>query len=328
MTSLFVFGLILVILLIVAGFCMSRMPGRSFSGALPPLTGTERHLRDRLQTHVETLAGNIGERNIWRHDKLEQAAAYIEEAFAHAGLNVRSLYHESAGQPVRNLEAELPGSRTGSGVLVVGAHYDSLLHTAGANDNGSGVAALLELARLLADSNLSTTLRFVAFVNEEPPFFKTSRMGSWIYAQQAQARGEHLIGMISLETLGYYTDEPLSQAFPLPLLRFFYPDQGNFLALVGNLTSSTMLKRSVRAFRQSADFPSEGIVAPGWLPGVDWSDHWSFWKVGCPAIMVTDTALFRYPYYHGADDTPGKINYYAMARVVAGLQGMIVELGE
>jgi hypothetical protein len=153
-------------------------------------------------------------------------------------------------------------------------------------------------------------------------------MGSWVYARQAQQSGDRLVGMISLETIGYYTSEPLSQRFPLPMLRYFYPDHGNFVALVGNFRSSPLLKRSVKAFRQRGAFPSEGIVAPGWLPGVDWSDHWSFWKIGCPAIMATDTALFRYPHYHTVDDTPDKLNYEALTKVVSGLEAMIGELAK
>lgn len=328
MTNLVVFGLILILLLALCGYYMSRMPGRSFSGPLPGLTASELILKDRLQTHVETLAGKIGERNLWQYDQLQWAAEYIVETFRQAGLSVRTFPYEVAGKSVHNIVAEVPGRGDASGILVVGAHYDSLVRTSGANDNGSGVSALLELARLFRDNGSRKTLRFVAFVNEEPPFFKTSQMGSWVYAKQVQESGERIDGMISLETIGYYTSEPLSQAFPLPLLRYFYPTRGDFLALVGNFTSSNMLKRSVKAFRQHASFPSEGIVAPGWLIGVDWSDHWSFWKIGSPAIMVTDTALFRYPYYHDVDDTPDKVNYEALSRVVVGLQAVISELGK
>lgn len=328
MTNVIVFGLFLIIFLALCGYFMSRMPGRSFSGTLPELTASELLLKDHLQIHVEMLAGKIGERNVWQYDNLQQAAEYIEGVFKQAGLNTRLLPYESVGKQVYNIEAEISGLENSSGILVVGAHYDSLVHTSGANDNGTGVSALLELARLVRDSKLNKTVRFVAFVNEEPPFFKTSRMGSWVYARQVLEDGDRLFGMISLETIGYFTPEPLSQKFPMPMLRFFYPDRGDFLALVGNFSSSHLLKRSVKAFRHHGAFPSEGIVAPGWLIGVDWSDHWSFWKIGCPSIMVTDTALFRYPHYHSADDTPDKVNYDALARVVTGLRAMIETLGK
>jgi Zn-dependent M28 family amino/carboxypeptidase len=313
MVNLMISGVILIVLLALAGYLMSRMPGHTFAGPLPELSATENQLKERLFSHVETLAGKIGERNLWQYDNLQQAAVYIEKEFKQAGLLTRMVPHES------------PGGDDAAGVLVVGAHYDSLIGTRGANDNGSGVAALIELARFFGAGKLNRTLRFVAFVNEEPPFFKTARMGSWVYAQQAAAGGDQFAGMISLETLGYYTAEPLTQRFPLPLMRWFYPHRGDFLALVGNYKSSGLLKRSVKTFRQHAGFPSQGIVAPGWLPGVDWSDHWSFWKVGSPAIMATDTALYRYPYYHGVDDTVEKLNYDALARVVTGLQAVIAE---
>jgi hypothetical protein len=328
MTNLIVFGLVFIVSLALCGYFMSRMPGRSLSGPLPELTASELRLKDHLHAHVEMLAGKIGERNVWQYDNLQRAAEYIEGSFKQAGLNTRLLPYESVGKTVYNIEAEIPGLNGSSGIIVVGAHYDSLVHTSGANDNGSGVAALLELAHLFKDSKPSKTVRFVAFVNEEPPFFKTSRMGSWVYARQALQSGDRLVSMISLETIGYYTREPLSQRFPLPMLRYFYPDRGDFVALVGNFRSGPLLKRSVKAFRQKGAFPSEGIVAPGWLLGVDWSDHWSFWKIGCPAIMATDTALFRYPHYHAVDDTPDKLNYEALTRVVSGLEAMIGELAK
>jgi hypothetical protein len=326
MTNLIVFGLILIVLLSLCSYFMSRMPGRSVSGPLPELTVADSLIKNRLHDHVDMLAGKIGERNVWQYDNLQRAAEYIEATFRRSGLTTRLLAYESVDKKVTNIEAEIPGLEASSGMIIVGAHYDSLAGTSGANDNGTGVAAMLELARLLKDSKPLKTVRLVAFVNEEPPFFKTSRMGSLVYANQALQNGDRIAAMISLETIGYYTSEPLSQKFPLPLLRYFYPERGDFVALVGNLRSGSLLKRSVKAFRQRGAFPSEGIVAPGWLLGVDWSDHWSFWKIDCPAIMVTDTALFRYPYYHSVHDTPDKVNYEALTRVVNGLEAMIGEL--
>lgn len=326
MTNLIVFGLVLIVSLALCGYFMSRMPGRSFSGPLPELSASELLLKDHLHAHVEMLAEKIGERNVWQYENLQRAADYIQGHFNQDGLSTRLLAYQLDGKTVYNIEAEIPGLDDASGIIVVGAHYDSVIHTYGANDNGSGVAALLELAHLFKDSKPGKTLRFVAFVNEEPPFFKSSRMGSQVYVRQALQRGDRFVGMISLETIGYYTSEPLSQWFPLPLLRYFYPERGDFVALVGNLRSRKLLKRSVKAFRSRDVFPSQGIVAPGWLPGVDWSDQWSFWKIGCPSIMVTDTALFRYPYYHSVHDTPDKLNYDALTRVVRGMETVIGEL--
>lgn len=326
MTNFMVAGFILIMSLILSFYFMSRMPGRSFQGPLSPLTAAETLLTDHLQIHVETLAGKIGERNIWEYKNLQLAAEYIEGEFKQAGLQARSISYTVEGKQVRNIEVEIPGAGNPSEIIIVGAHYDSLINTSGANDNGTGVAALIELARFFSTGKPNKTLRFVAFVNEEPPFFKTARMGSLVYVERSLANLNKIVGMISLETIGYYSSEPMSQKFPLALLRLFYPNRGDFLALVGNFSSRSMLKRSVKAFRQHSAFPSEGIIAPGWLVGIDWSDQWSFWKTGHPAIMVTDTAIFRYPFYHDPDDTPDKVNYDALARVVTGLQAVIAEL--
>jgi Zn-dependent M28 family amino/carboxypeptidase len=327
MTNIIIFGVILVVGLVLAGYFMSRMPGCSFTGALHEPATADLLLQNNLVSHVEVLAQTIGERNVWQYENLLNAADYIEEQFLSNGLNLRSISYEASGKHVRNIEAEIRGAGESPEIIVVGAHYDSLIGTVGANDNASGVAVLLELARLSSAGEYGKTIRFVAFVNEEPPFFKSPAMGSRIYAQQLQERGDRVGAMISLETVGYFTDEPLSQKFPLPLLRLFYPRQGNFLAFVGNYSSGGLLRSSIRTFRTHAELPSEGIIAPGWLLGVDWSDHWSFWKENIPAIMVTDTALFRYPYYHAASDTPDKLNYTALTKVASGLLTVIEELG-
>lgn len=328
MSPVIIVGILLVVGLFVCGYLMSRMPGSSFSGEVPELKAGELQLEGQLRSHVEVLAGSIGERNLWKYDNLLLAADYIESEFLSIGLNVRSIYYEASGKTSRNIEAEIGGGGETQEIIVIGAHYDSLVGTVGANDNASGVAALLELARLCSKSRPRKTIRFVAFVNEEPPYFKSPHMGSRVYAQKAQQRGDRIVGMISLETIGYYTDEPLSQKFPLPLLRFFYPRKGNFIAFVGSYRHGQLLRRSLMAFRESAVFPSEGIIAPGWLLGIDWSDHWSFWEAGYPAMMVTDSALFRYPFYHTTNDTPDKINYPALARVTSGLQAVVKELGK
>jgi Zn-dependent M28 family amino/carboxypeptidase len=328
MTNIIIFGLLLVTCLVLVGYFMSRMPGYSFSGPGPEFSADEQLLAKNLNNHVEMLAGTLGERNVWKYENLLLAADYIEGQFHNNGLQIRFVEYEASGKLVRNIEAEIPGGVDVAEIIVVGAHYDSLVGTVGANDNASGVAILLELARLCRTDRYNKTIRFVAFVNEEPPFFKSPSMGSRVYAQKSQRRGESIVGMISLETIGYFTDEPLSQKFPLPLLRLFYPKEGNFLAFVGNLKHGDLLKQSLAAFRKTAAIPSEGIIAPGWLVGVDWSDHWSFWKEGYPAIMVTDTALFRYPYYHSSNDTPEKLNYPAMSRITFGLREVVKALAQ
>ena len=231
-------------------------------------------------------------------------------------------YATSLGE-VRNVEVEVPGNARES--IVVGAHYDSVMGSPGANDNGSGVAAALELARLFRAASPVRTIRFVWFVNEEPPFYKGEDMGSRRYVKRLVERGEKVAGMFSLETIGYYADAGGTQQYPPPLAAL-YPDTGNFLAFVANIGSRALLRESIGAFRRHARFPSEGVAAPSFVPGVDWSDHASFWEAGFPALMLTDTAPFRYPHYHTANDTPDKVDYERLARVVTGLHGMLHDL--
>ncbi len=300
---------------------MTGMPGSSWSGPLPPLTGEQQRIHDNLKRHVAALAGRIGERNVWRPEAMAAAAAYIRKTLEEAGYTVSVQPFTSRGLTVDNLEAVLPGHGAADEIIVAGAHYDSVAGTPGANDNASGVAALLELARLLAGTALPRSVRFVAFANEEAPFFYSDEMGSKRYAARARARGERIAAMLSLETIGYYTDQPASQRYPFPF-SLFYPDTGNFIGFVGDLSSWRLVRRATGAFRASTAFPSEGVAAPRATKGVHWSDHWSFWEAGYPAIMVTDTALYRYPHYHAATDTPDKLDYTGLARVTGGLAGL------
>ena len=301
---------------------MTGMPGSSWSGPLPPLTGKEQLIHDNLKRHVAELAGRIGERNVWRPEALASAAGYIRKTLEDAGYVVSVQPFTSHGLTVNNLEAVLPGHIVADEIIVAGAHYDSVAGTPGANDNASGVAALLELARLLAGTALPRTVRFVAFANEEAPFFYGDEMGSNLYAARAQAQGKRIEAMLSLETIGYYTDEPGSQRYPFPF-SLFYPDTGHFIGFVGNLASRALVRRAVGAFRASTPFPAEGVAAPSGIEGIHWSDHWSFWEAGYPAIMVTDTAPFRYPHYHEATDTSEQLDYSGFARVTGGLVEVI-----
>lgn len=301
---------------------MIAMPGKSWSPPVPPLSVEERLIHDRLQRHVETLAGRIGERNVWHPAALASAAGYIRASLEDSGYTVRAQAFESRGQTLENLEAGLPGRDAAGEIVVVGAHYDSIAGTPGANDNASGVAALLEIARRLSGHSHRRSVRFVAFANEEPPFFYSEEMGSKLYAARARARDEQITAMLALETIGYYTDQPASQRYPFPFA-FFYPDTGNYLGFVGNMSSRRLVRRALGLFRETSAFPSEGVAAPGWIMGVHWSDHWSFWQAGYPAIMITDTALFRYPHYHLSTDTPDKLDYEALARVTRGLADVV-----
>jgi Zn-dependent M28 family amino/carboxypeptidase len=318
--------LFLLLSLLTAGtLYILHMPGETHTGPLPPLTAEEARIRDRLAVHVGMLAGTIGERNLLRYPALLAAAGYIEETLAGQGYRPTDEPFESGGRPVRNIVAERPGRSVPEEIVLVGAHYDTVPGSPGANDNGSGVAALLELARLLEERDLPRTLRFVAFVNEEAPFFGTDEMGSLVHARGASARGERIRAMLSLETIGWYSDRPGTQHYPFPL-KLFYPDRANFIGFVGNLGSRALVHRALGAFRRHARFPSEGAAVPDSIEGVGWSDHWAFWQAGYDAIMVTDTAFFRYAHYHSADDTPDKVDYGRTARVVAGLAEVVADL--
>ena len=306
------------LVILVGIWFVTGMPGSTWTGPLPPLTDKEQLIHDNLKRHVAALAGSIGERNVWRPEAMAAAAGYIQERFEDAGYTVNVQPFTSRGLTVNNIEAVLPGQGAADEIIVVGAHYDTVADSPGADDNASGVAALLELARLLAGTTLPRTVRFVAFANEEAPFFYGDEMGSNLYAARALAQGEHIEAMLSLETLGYFTDQPGSQKYPFPF-SYLYPDTGNFIGFVGNLSSRSLVRKAVGAFRASTAFPSEGVAAPSGIEGIHWSDHWSFWEAGYPAIMVTDTAPFRYPYYHTSADTPGQLDYTGLARVTSGL---------
>jgi Zn-dependent M28 family amino/carboxypeptidase len=226
---------------------------------------------------------------------------------------------------VKNIEARLMGRTLPGEIVIVGAHYDSVAGSPGANDNATGVAALLEIARFLTSTQPARSVRFVAFVNEESPFFFTRDMGSRRYASWARAQGENIVAMLSLETIGYYADTKGSQRYPF-VFRFFYPDVGNFVGFVGNLASRALVQQCIASFRSHTFFPSEGLAAPWWIPGISWSDHSSFWREGYPAIMVTDTAPFRYPHYHTKTDTPEQIDFDRLARVVSGLARVTLDV--
>jgi Zn-dependent M28 family amino/carboxypeptidase len=304
---------------------MIRMPGQSHQGPLPPLTAEQRRLEQEIYSHVQTLAGQIGERNVFHHDRLLMAADYIRTTLARAEYEVRLQPYEVAGKICENIEAEVRGRERPDDIIVIGAHYDSVQGSPGANDNASGVAATLALARAFAETTPARTLRFVSFANEEPPLFQTEQMGSRVYAKRSRERGEKIVLMLSLETIGYYSDEPGSQHLLFPL-NLIYPSTGNFIAFVSNVENGPLVQQLVGSFRQQAQFPSEGAALWDMIPGVGWSDHWAFWEEGFPAAMVTDTAPFRYPAYHSHADRPELVQYERMARVVSGLQAVIAEM--
>lgn len=299
------------------------MPGKNISMAAP-LSPDEVALREELRADVQKLAGEIGERNMPHYSQLNAAVDFLEDSFSRAGLRPKRDSYELRGQACHNIETEIRGALPG--IILIGAHYDSVFGSPGANDNGTGVAATLALARRFANTKPKHTLRFVAFVNEEPPYFLSDEMGSLFYARRCKERGDRISAMISLETIGYFSDVPGSQAYPAPGLGLFYPKIGNFIGFVSNVHSRALLRRVVGLFRKHAKIPSEGAALPAFIPGVSWSDQWSFWRQGYPAIMVTDTAPFRYPYYHSSSDKPDKLDYDRFTLVVSGMEKVIEDL--
>ncbi|WP_455200132.1 M28 family peptidase [Kaarinaea lacus] len=280
---------------------------------------------DRLEIHVNKLAGEIGEHNIFHPHALNAAANYISQEWQQQGYEVTQHSYDVKGMQCANLEVTSTGSNQDGDIILIGAHYDSVMGSPGANDNGSGIAALLELSRLSITTQHKKTVRFVAFANEEPPFFYWNNMGSMVYAKQAKRCGDKISYMISLETIGYYDSQPDSQHYP-PLLKHFYPQTGNFIAFVSNLRSRRTMLKAVKAFRAVTDFPVEHIATLAVVPGVSWSDHLSFWRQGYRAFMITDTAFYRYPYYHSSEDTPDKLMYEPFAKMTNGLFLMLLSL--
>jgi len=306
---------------------MFGMPGEPYEGELPSLTGEQRALRERLREHVETIAGEYPHRDVQHMDQYRAARDYIRAQLETAGYEPELERFEVRGRECANVVVERAGGAKSEEIVVVGAHYDAVPPSPGADDNASGVAGLLALARHFADGEPDRTLRFVFFANEEAPHFHTDAMGSLRHARQARADGEQIVAMISLEMLGYYTTESGRQQYP-PLLGWIYPDRGDFIGFVGNLSSRQAVKRAIGAFRDSAEFPSYGFAGPGFAPGVSLSDHWSFWEVGYPALMVTDTAYNRNPHYHRPTDTPETLDYGRFARVVDGLEDVVGEFAD
>ena len=314
--------------LAVAGWSIYNivhMPLRSYRGEFKPLSDNEKILRQNLAAHVSELSVTIGERNLEHYTALQSAADYLQTRLREYGYAPTTQTYTVNGRTVTNIDAQVVGIGKPEENVVIGAHYDSVTGTPGANDNASGVAAVLELARLFKASRPNKTIRFVLFTNEEPPYFQTNEMGSLVYAKHLHQQNINVAAMVAVETIGSYSDVPGSQHYP-SLMNLFYPDTGNFIAFVGDPDSRDLLHRCIEVFRESTDFPSEGAAPPPDMPGVGWSDHWSFWQQRWPAIMVTDTAPFRYHHYHQPEDTADKLDFDRMSRVVAGLKSVVENL--
>jgi Zn-dependent M28 family amino/carboxypeptidase len=284
-------------------------------------------LQENLKVHVEELSSKIGERNFLNYQNLEAAASYVLKELEKIGYRVLEQVYSIGDKKFRNIIAEKEGLQQPDEVVIVGAHYDSVMGSPGADDNASGVAALLELARLVFGLDLKKTIRFIAFTNEEPPFFQTDQMGSRVYVKELRAKKEKISSMVCLESIGYYSQEKNSQGYP-PFLSAFYPDKGDFIAVAGNLASAEIV-RKVKKHLKKTLLDVQSLISPSILaPAIELSDNSSFWKVGYRAVMITDTAFYRNPNYHLPSDGPAGLDYFRMAEVVRGLYGAIVELSD
>ncbi|MDA8387651.1 MAG: M20/M25/M40 family metallo-hydrolase [Nitrospiraceae bacterium] len=280
-------------------------------------------VEDNLYRHVDRLSVRIGERHRWKEGSLDRTADYIEEVLADSGYGVSRQTFTAYGRAVSNLIAGEPGSR--EEIVVVGAHYDTVPGSPGADDNASAVAGLLELARLCKGEAPRKRLVFAFFVNEEPPCFGSANMGSMVHAKSLSANGAAVEVMICLEMIGYF-DAGGIQRYPFKGMQLIYPKTADFLAVIGNFKSSGYVSLIKRKIRKNADMRVRSLIAPAQTAGISHSDHSAFWQYGFRAVMVTDTAYFRNRNYHQETDTIDSLNFRVMTKVVKGLHRTILEI--
>ena len=281
-----------------------------------------------LYRHVEELTVKIGSRSVYEYDKLTAAKEYILSSLEEMGYTPILQDFSFQERVFSNIIVPLPGKTHPEDVVVIGAHYDTVAGTPGADDNASAVATLLEMCRLLRDYSPERTLKLIFFTLEEPPIFRSESMGSFVYAREARNRQEHISAMISLEMLGYYSDKEGGQSFPVPLMSLMYPSTPNFIAIVGNLSSRSLVKKVSDSLRKGGGVPVETLTTLSVIPGVDFSDHLSFWKMDYPAVMITDTAFYRNPNYHKAADRIDTLDFSRLSSLLDGLVQMAKDLSQ
>jgi hypothetical protein len=279
---------------------------------------------ERLERHVRIVCETFFPRSHAQPENLARASGYIYKEFEQARGRVSYQPYEVNGHTYRNVIASF-GPETQERI-VVGAHYDTAEELPGADDNASGVAGLIELAYLLGSESSPMQVELVAYVLEEPPFFGTAQMGSAVHATSLKQLGASVRIMIALEMIGFFSDSKNSQRFPLPLLKLFYPSRGNFIAVVGDLSRGSTVRRIKKAMAGASALPVYSINAPRFVPGIDWSDHLSYWEAGYSAVMITDTSFYRNANYHTAHDTPDTLDYQRMAMVVQGVHSAVLAL--
>lgn len=282
----------------------------------------------RQARHVEELAGRIGSRSVHEYGKLEEAKEYIAETLMGMGFQPEFQRYEYEGREYSNVIGTLSGKGADPSWVVIGAHYDTVWGTPGADDNGSAVAMLLETARMLRGRVPDRTVKIVFFTLEEPPAFRTAYMGSYVFARAARDRGQAIHAMVCLEMLGFFGDEKGKQSFPFPFMKFFYPTTPNFIAVVGNGKFRKLVRAVADSLRRNGPVPVESICAPSVIPGIDFSDHRSFWKMGFPAVMITDTAFYRNPFYHTEGDTPKTLDFQRMEDLLPAIAAVVRELAD
>jgi Zn-dependent M28 family amino/carboxypeptidase len=277
-----------------------------------------------LISTVKYLAEKIGERSYRDIKKLNKTAGFIEKTLLSYGLAVKRQTFVYEGNTYYNIIAEIKGADPAKdGILIIGAHYDTAVGTPGADDNASGVAGLLELAWLTAIQPPERTTRFVAFCLEEPPAYGTEHMGSYVYAKSVKDEGVKVLGMISLEMIGYFCEEEDCQEYPLTFLKWFFPKKGNYISFIGDLSSRALTRQVKNSFSKVANLPAESLNTFSSVSGVDFSDHRNFWMFGYKAFMITDTSFYRNPNYHEMEDTPEKLDYKRMSNLITGLHKVI-----
>jgi hypothetical protein len=312
---------ILIIVILLAAFLIYSVLKIRSSASVSASGPNSPHVGDvhQLYTHVEHLSVTIGSRSVFEYDKIEDTKRYIVSCLKTFGYIPTLQNYDYEGKTFSNIIVSIPGVKYPDETVIIGAHYDTVYGTPGADDNASAVAVLLEVCRALKSISPGRTLKLIFFFLEEPPVFRTEHMGSYVYAKEAKARNENIKAMICLEMVGYYSDKKDGQTFPLPLMSMMFSTTPNFIAVVGNLKSRNLVDKVKNSLLKVSPIPVETLTSVSFVPGVDLSDHRSFWEMGYPAVMITDTAFYRNPNYHTENDTIDTLDFNTMADLLKGL---------